>query len=200
MDYGLNALTTLPQSNTEEQPHWSLLHGFQKWSDDIILCGNLKAKIPLVGNANENEEWEWQMWLGDQCSFPCAWHALLCNDSLYEEILRLIKTFTFKLIANMQWFILSHPQFAIAFRHMETLIYKCMFSICLLHLHSSFTFALRRKLFNDHFICDMDKKIRNILQGVWKPKQANPLTNKINICCYLSTIARNITRISVRIM
>ena len=50
-----------------------------------------KAKVPFVHNANMNNEGEWRMRLGEQCSFPSTQHVLLCCDSVYEGISRPIK-------------------------------------------------------------------------------------------------------------
>ena len=44
-------------------------------------------------NLNANDECEWRIALGDQCSLTPAWHVLLCGSSVYgyEGVSRLIK-------------------------------------------------------------------------------------------------------------
>ena len=53
------------------------------WIRWILLS---KAKIPLVHNPNVNDECEWWMLLGNQCSVCFVQCVLLCCGPLYEGI------------------------------------------------------------------------------------------------------------------
>ena len=57
----------------------------------FVWQGALKAKIPLDGNPNVNNECEWWIWLGDQWRFSSMCCALLCSSPVYEGVSRPIK-------------------------------------------------------------------------------------------------------------
>ena len=97
----------------------------------------------LVCNLNANDKCEWQMQLGDQCSFfLCAACAILPLPSVWRDFLS-DKTFTIGRITSCSDSFCRHRSSHSHSQEWKHSYTNSMWLIFLSHSHSSFPFALR---------------------------------------------------------